>query len=204
MWPELQDPKLCPSTSFLPRPIILQCEPGICYALFGADKSLGKAQDLGYRGHERACGAQRHWLDLALLRGISGLGLGLLCPSLLLPSVLLMLSRKEALAWHALSSGRQLPWGAAQAEQAEPLLSIPSCRPPGLCAELNSHLSSSLFPLWCCSPPALHSATPCGCIACFHCCLARTPSSSSSSSLKPQCAQGRCWGQWGREVFWGG
>lgn len=158
MWPELQDPKLCPSTSFLPRPIILQCGPGICYALFGADKSLGKAQDWGYRGHERACGAQRHWLDPALLRGVSGLGLGLLCPSLLLPSVLLMLSRKEALAWHALSSGRQLPWGAARAEQAEPLLSIPSCRPPGLRRTEFSPVIVSVSPLVLLSCSALRNS----------------------------------------------
>lgn len=42
-----------------PQVSILQCGPGICYALFGADKSLGKAQDWGYRGHERACGEPR-------------------------------------------------------------------------------------------------------------------------------------------------
>lgn len=79
-------------------------------------------------------------------------------------------------------------------DRVEPLLSLPGCSPPPhpplrfLCRTEFLPIVVSVSP-WCCSPPALLSATPCGCVACLHCCLARTSSSSSSSSLKPQCAQ---------------
>lgn len=105
--------------------------------------------------------------------------MGLGCPSLFLPFMLLMLSRKEDLAWHALSLS--FPQGTAQAE--EPLLSLARCSPPSFCVELSSH-QPSRFPSGAAFLP-LHSLQrpPFSCNACFHCCLARSP---FSFSLKPR------------------
>lgn len=106
-------------------------------------------------------------------------------PRPFLPFVLLMLSREEDWAWHALSSSWQLPWeqhgpGGQASEPAEPLLSLAGCspHPPFLCRLSSRHLVS----LWCCLPPTLQRP-PFSRNACFHCCLARSP---FSFSLKPR------------------
>lgn len=80
--------------------------------------------------------------------------MGLGCPSLFLLFMWLMLSRKEDLAWHALSLS--FPQRTAQAK--EPLLSLARCSPPGFCVDLSSH-PPSRFPSGAAFLP-LHSATP--------------------------------------------
>lgn len=135
---------------------------GVCCTLSRADRYLGKAQDWG-GGVISACGAQRHWWDQTLLKGIRGFGVGLLCPSLFLPFMLLTLSGKEDLAWHALSSSWQLPPGdsAGRASGASAVLGQlqPSwflCR-----TELSFTVTfPTPHPLWCCLPPTPLSATP--------------------------------------------
>lgn len=127
-------------------------------------------------------------------------GLGLLCPGFL-PPVLPIVLRKEDLAWGALSPSRQLPWGAVQAERRLRSL-CPAAVPAGFCAVLSSDcLCASLLVLLS-FLPLRFLQLPVGYIACFHCCLARTPFSflPQEASVCP----GRCWGQWGHEVFWGG
>ena len=159
---------------------------GFFCTLSWADRSLGKALVLGGGGGISACGAQRHWLDQTLLKDTSGFGVGLLCPSLFLPFMLLMLSRKEDLAWHALNLSWQLSPRAQRrpSERAEPLLSLASCSPPGFCVELSSHPPTFSLLLWCCCPPLRSlQRPPFGRNACFHCCLARSP---FSFSLKPR------------------
>lgn len=67
-----------PQVSF-PGPSSYSVDQGFVMLYLGLINPWAKPGIGGIGGHERACGAQRHWLDPALLRGISGLGLGLLC-----------------------------------------------------------------------------------------------------------------------------
>lgn len=162
MWPELQDSKLCPSTRFPSRPTILERGQGFVVLYPGLIGTWVKPR-IGGRGVISACGAQRHWWDQTLLKGIRGFGVGLLCPSLFLPFMLLTLSGKEDLAWHALSSSWQLPPGdsAGRASGASAVLGQlqPSwflCR-----TELSFTVTfPTPHPLWCCLPPTPLSATP--------------------------------------------
>lgn len=140
VWPDLQDSKLCPSTSFPPvSTCIVDRFAVLCPGLTGpwVKPRLGD-------GQTSAWGAQRHWSDQTLLKDISGFGVPKSFPAVYVADAVeegglgLACSELELPPENSTGQGASAVLGQMQPSRF-------LCRP-----ELSPTLS---FPLWCCLPP---------------------------------------------------